>query len=97
MSNVSDKVLYLERKVEALTKAREEDRETFLNLIDKLNKVIEQTNDREDQHFDDMQKLSDRVNLVEGMVDIFKKEITEIRGELLGIAVEEDMKTDETS
>lgn len=97
MSNTTDRIALLERKVEALTKAREEDRETFLNLVDKLGKVIRLTNEREDKHFDEMQTLSDRVNSAEGMIDIFKKEITEIRGELLGIAVEEDLKTDETS
>lgn len=95
MSDATNRITILEHQVESLVRAREEDRQAFLNILDKTSKIIEQTNKREDQHFDDMQKLSDRINLVEGMIDIFKKEISEIRGELLGISVEEESDLDE--
>lgn len=92
MSDTANRIAVLEHQVEKLIKGREEDRETFLNLLDKTSKVIGQTNEREDQHFDDMQKLSDRINLVEGMIDILKDDLNEIRNYIFK---EEDI--DETS
>lgn len=92
MSETTNRIAVLEHQVEKLIKGREEDRETFLNLLDKTSKVIGQTNEREDRHFDDLQKLSDRINLVEGMIDILKDDLNEIRNYIF-----KEEELDETS
>ena len=91
MGDLKERISSIENRVEKLLKEKEEDRKTILNLIDKCTKVIGQTNERVDKHFEDLGLVSDRLNLAEGMVEIFKKDISELRSKIY----KED--TDETS
>lgn len=95
VKDLKEQVTTLKHEIEVLKKAREEDRKTILNLIDKCSKVIGQTNDRLDKHFDDMTNLSDRVNLAEGMIDILKKDVSQVM--FKEIEEESDLDEHETS
>lgn len=95
VKDLKERVTTLEHEIEVLKAAREEDRKTILNLITKCGKVIGQTNDRLDKHFDDMMNLSDRVNLAEGMIDILKKDVSQVL--FKEIEEESDLDEHETS
>lgn len=69
----------LQTNFERLSKEVAENRQSSLNLADNCSKVVDQVNERVDQHFDELVALSDRLNLVEGMIDIFKNDIEELR------------------
>lgn len=75
----------LQKNLDKLSKEVEADRQTSLNLADNCSKVVDQVNERVNQHFEDITSLSDRLNLVEGMIDIFKKDIEELRNLLYSI------------
>jgi len=66
-------------KLERFVSKYDEDRQVLLDLVSKCSQVIGQTNERLDKHFDDQLALSDRLNLTEGMVEIFKDDLNEIR------------------
>lgn len=84
-------------KFDKFIKNYEEDRKMILDLIDKCSEVIGQTNEREDKHFEEMQVLSDRINLAEGMIDIFKQDISEIRDYVYDFEEDDDLNEYETS
>lgn len=96
----SSRIAELENKVSSLEHIIErdiQDRRGFLDTMDRCVELMKQLSSDIDDLRKERYDMSDKINEIEGMIDIFKNDISEIRGELLGIAVEEDMKTDETS
>ena len=96
----NSRIAELENKVSSLEHIVErdaQDRRSFLDTMDRCVGLMRQLSSDIDELRKEKYDMSDKINEIEGMIDIFKNDISEIRGELLGIAVEEDMKTDETS
>lgn len=83
MTSYNKRLLDLNEKVEKLEKTlqfyEKEDRETLFNLVDQCASVIKLTNERVDQIYKDIHEISDRLNLAEGMIDILKKNVEELR------------------
>ena len=83
MGETKERIAFLERKIDILTVRIEEDRKVVFDLVEKCTSLIDQLNARIDKHFDDTMALSDKVNLLEGSVEILGSDVSKLNDKLL--------------